>query len=127
MLAVSTKYALKALLILVEETSGEFMQVKTLSEMADVPGPYLSKIIKQLAARNLVETRRGSSGGVRFPKGGQSISFYDVCVALDDPILSQKCFLNKGVCERKNPCIMHDHWSKIKQELAKFLSDSKIA
>ncbi len=126
MLALSTKYALKALLFLAEKRSDEFMLVRTLSEEAQVPGPYLSKIIKQLAAKELVETRRGILGGVRFRKTGSSITFYDVCVALDDPIVSQACFLTKHPCSTKDTCVMHSHWSRIKREVAKFLQESKI-
>ncbi|MBN8549340.1 MAG: Rrf2 family transcriptional regulator [Deltaproteobacteria bacterium] len=126
MLALSTKYALKALLFLARNQSEEFMLVRALSEEAEVPGPYLSKIIKQLAAKQLVETRRGILGGVRFPKNRPSITFYDVCVALDDPIVSQGCFLTKHPCTTRSPCVMHSHWTRIKSEVAKFLQESKI-
>ena len=125
MLALSTKYALKALLFLAQHNREEFMQVKALSEEAEVPGPYLSKIIKQLSAKQLVETRRGISGGVRLPKKLR-LSFYDVCVALDDPIVSQGCFLTKHPCNSRKPCMMHPHWSRIKGEVAKFLQNSRI-
>lgn len=126
MLELSTKYALKALLHLANETDGQYILVKELSEKANVPGPYLSKIIKQLALKEIVETRRGMSGGVRLPKKKKQISFYDVCVALDDPVVSQGCFLTKHACNSANPCVMHSHWSRIKRELAKFLQSSYI-
>ncbi|MCO6432056.1 MAG: Rrf2 family transcriptional regulator [Deltaproteobacteria bacterium] len=126
MLALSTKYALKALLHLREVPRGEFMQVTALSKKAGIPGPYLSKIIKQLATRQLVETRRGLSGGVRLPLKAKSISFYDVCAALEDPIVSQRCFLSKSPCNLNSPCVMHAHWSRIKDAVAKFLKGSKI-
>lgn len=126
MLSVSTKYAIKALSHLAEQPRDRFLQVKTLSELADVPGPYLSKIIKQLSAKKVLETRRGSQGGVRIPEDRQ-ISFYDVCVALEDPITVAGCFLDKRECSSKTPCIMHHRWAQIKRELAKFLQEVKIA
>lgn len=126
MLSLSTKYALKALLYLAQQQRDDYMQVKALSDEAKVPGPYLSKIIKQLSAKQLVETRRGIAGGVRFPSNGRTVTFYDVCVALGDPIVSQGCFLTKHPCDSKHPCVMHPHWSRIKREVAKFLQESKI-
>lgn len=125
MLANSTKYALKALVHLAQQPSGEYMQVKTLSGLAHVPGPYFSKIIKQLAGKRIVETRRGSQGGVRLP-ADRDISFYDVCVALDDPIVVQGCFMDNKECSSGNPCLMHNRWAKIKREVAKFLEELKI-
>lgn len=126
MLALSTKYALKALLHLARVQRDDYMQVKALSEEANVPGPYLSKIIKQLSAKQLVETRRGITGGVRFPKNGHTVTFYDICIALDDPIIAQGCFLSKHPCDLKHPCVMHQHWSRIKQDVIKFLQEATI-
>ena len=125
MLALSTKYALKAMLCLSRLSGMEFVQLKNLSAVSEVPGPYLSKVIKQLAAKQLVETRRGSAGGVRFFKNS-SFTFYDVCVALDDPLISQGCFLTKNPCNSKRPCPMHRHWSQIKREIVTFLQESRI-
>ena len=103
----------------------EFVQVKYLSEVSDVPGPYLSKIVKQLAAKRLVETRRGSAGGVRLLRDIR-VTLYEVCVALEDPLISQGCFLTKHPCSSKKPCPMHTHWNQIKREIVKFLQESKI-
>lgn len=125
MLAMSTKYALKALLHLAKVGEGEFAQVKALSESAGVPGPYLSKIMKQLAAKGIVESRRGAAGGVRLPRG-RGITFLDVCVALEDPVLSSGCFLGRKACSSKHPCVMHGHWSRMKGEMSRFLRQSKI-
>jgi len=125
MLELSTKYAIKALLHLAKLDSDEYIQVQSLSEKTKIPGPYLSKLIKVLAARGIVDTKRGSLGGVRFPDK-KSITFLEVCAALEDPIQNPGCFLNKGSCNGSNPCVMHKHWLEMKEHISDFLKDKEI-
>lgn len=126
MLELSTKYAIKALLAISRRPTEEFLQVKLLSDETNIPGPYLSKIIKQLAAKGLVDTRRGLSGGVRAIKRKKPITFYEVCEALDDPIIYQHCFFSRHPCNLSSPCGMHANWSKLKGNITDFLQRSKI-
>jgi Rrf2 family transcriptional regulator, iron-sulfur cluster assembly transcription factor len=126
MLELSTKHAIKALLHLAELKTDEYVQVKTLSKETKIPGPYLSKLIKRLAAKGIVDTKRGSLGGVRMPLCEKHISFFDVCEALDDPILSKSCFLSRHACSSRNPCVAHKHWSEMKDIMIGFLKSKKI-
>lgn len=125
MLSLSTKYALKALMCLAKNSSDDFVQVVDLSVEADVPGPYLSKIMKQLAIKGIVESRRGKNGGVRYPEKANH-TFYDVCIALEDPIVTPGCFLSKSQCNSSTPCRAHSNWTKLRKEITKFLHESKI-
>ena len=126
MLAISTKYAIKALLHLARHYPDSFVQVNALSQETDVPGPYLSKIVKTLAAKGLVETRRGILGGVKFPVNRGPISFFEICSALDDPVITQACFLSRSPCNSKTPCAMHSNWTKLKQNIIGFLEKAKV-
>ena len=126
MLNTTSKYALQALLVLSKRKEGEFVQVNALSKDSDVPGPYLAKIIKTLAARQIVETRRGISGGVRLHPEARSTTFFEVCQALNDPITADSCLLSKKRCNGEAPCPMHDRWSVLRSQIVKFLHESKI-
>lgn len=125
MLEVTTKYALQALRVLERQEPGEFMRVKELSALARVPGPYLSKVMKVLAAKNLIVARRGINGGVRLAEGC-TFTFYDVCAALEDPVLSQTCFFAKTPCSAAHPCAIHEKWGRLKGEIVHFLQNGKI-
>lgn len=126
MLELSTKYAIQALLHLAKLEKDQYLQVKTLSRRAKIPGPYLSKVIKDLASKGIVETKRGALGGVRLPSSKKSISFLDVCKALEDPLLKQSCFLTKYSCNSQTPCIMHRHWLEMKEQMIAFLEERLI-
>ena len=125
MLSQSSKYAIKALLQLAVLDTDEYMQVRTLARTTRIPGPYLSKLIKTLANRGIVETRRGSSGGVRLPTTKSRISFFDICQALEDPVLKQGCFFTVHACNAKDPCAMHRHGPEFKNRIVAFLKEKK--
>ena len=120
MLSTSTKYALCALRCLAEQHSGEYVSIELISKEAQVPRPYLAKLIKGLAKKKIVITKKGLNGGVMFrPKG--KLTFYDVCGALDDPIVNQSCLLSKGPCGGKSPCQFHRDWGKVREKMIGFL------
>lgn len=127
MLAASTKYALKALHYLAKQDQRQFIQVNALSLASEVPGPYLAKIVKLLAARGMVETRRGLTGGVRLSPREGALTYYDVCIALDDPVVISNCLLSKERCNSQEPCAIHAEWRRTKEQLVKFLQKARIA
>ena len=127
MLESTTKYALKALLFLASKPDDRYVRVEEISAEAGAPGPYLSKIMKTLAIKGLVLAKRGSMGGVKLAPRIQEITFYDVCVALDDPIVGVGCMLGNGLCNKNNPCQFHHQWTKMKQEVAQHFSQFKIS
>ena len=126
MLSTTSKYALTAMLALARASNDEYVMVRELSSRIGVPAPYLSKIIKTLAARGFVETKKGISGGVRFQKNS-SPSFLDICRALDDPIVSAACFLSKAACDHETPCPMHSRWLPIRENTIDFLRQTVIS
>lgn len=126
MLTVPSKYALKALITLSREDPDEFIQVKALSKKAKVPGAFLAKIVKLLAKKGILETRKGARGGARFARRREPFSFYEVCKALNDPSVTQACFMSRAPCNAKAPCPMHKYWSALQQDLIESLHKTKI-
>jgi len=126
MLELSTRYAIKALMYLAELDTEQFTDVKSLSQKTMIPGPYLSKLMKILSTKGIVEAKRGRLGGVRLPSSNAPSSFLDICAALEDPIVNQHCFLSKDARDSKNQCLMHKHWMEMKEQIISFLQDKKI-
>lgn len=126
MISSSSKYALKALLSLAQAEAGEFHRVEDLSRKAGVPGPYLSKLLKQLVKKGLVISRRGIQGGVQLNPKLKKLTFFEVCDALEDPIINKYCFLSKTSCNSSSPCPLHSRWGAIREGLHKFLKESRV-
>ena len=126
MLTSSTKYALKALICLAEDHAEDLIRVDQLAKKVKVPGPYLSKIMKILAKEKIIESRRGITGGIRLSPSRDNITFYEICVALKDPIISQQCMIAKSGCNPEKPCNMHHKWKKVRLTCHQFLKEAKI-
>jgi Rrf2 family iron-sulfur cluster assembly transcriptional regulator len=126
MLSISTKYAIKALSFLAKQRDDGFLSVDYLSEKTGVPRPYLAKLVKNLANHRIVITKKGISGGVKLNRQNAAPTIYDVCVALDDPLVRNICFMSKSRCGEKSPCRYHSDWSAAREPVLRFLKDSTI-
>lgn len=124
-LSTTSKYALKALTTLAAAEGDNFVAVDELAAASGVPAPYLSKLIKALSHAGLVETKKGAGGGVRL--GAKSISFYDICSVLHDPIIEQTCLLSRFPCDSRTPCPFHASWRIERERLGKYLKKQKIS
>lgn len=125
MLSVPTKYAIRSLRFLADVKRNEFLPVTVLASRTDVPAPYLSKIVKKLANHKLIFVKKGPGGGVSFPM--KSITFYQVCEALDDPIVRDTCMLSKGLCSTVCPCPYHHTWTRERKRILRLLRKLKIS
>lgn len=123
MLSLTVKYALKGLSELTKHDSFEFLQVEEVAKKANIPIPYFRKIVRALTKRGIIESKRGAQGGIRLPPKTK-ISFYDVCQALDDPLIKTGCFLSDGKCNSNAPCLMHKHWTDLKTKMVKTLKET---
>jgi len=126
MLESTTKYAIKALCYLAKANSDRFIQVNKLSKEIQVPSAYLSKIMKTLSIKGVVTTRKGINGGVKITQRIKDLSFYDVCIALNDPIVHPTCLFHSTPCNKTRPCQLHDNWIAMRDGIAAHLSLLKL-
>jgi Rrf2 family iron-sulfur cluster assembly transcriptional regulator len=126
MISISTKHVIRALTHLAKLDQSAYVGVEELAEAAEVPQPYLAKLLKQLAKRGILDSKRGLNGGIRFADDVRSISFYQICEALEDPVIRETCLLSKKTCGGKEPCAMHNAFAKARKEFFRFLAKQKI-
>jgi Rrf2 family protein len=92
MLSSKAKYALRALLRLVENTSaGSWIQTGEVAEQERVPRKFLEAIFVQLRDQGIIESRRGAQGGYRLVRNPASVSVADVIRILDGPLALTPC------------------------------------
>lgn len=61
----------------------EFLSTKTISEILNIPKPTLVKILQNLSAAGLIETKEGKSGGIRLQKQPSEITILDILKATE--------------------------------------------
>jgi Rrf2 family transcriptional regulator, iron-sulfur cluster assembly transcription factor len=111
----------------IASAGGNSVLVREVADAAEIPAPYLSKIINSLARRGLVITQRGVGGGVTLAKAATEISMYDVCVALDDPIVRPACMLGTAECSDERACPAHKFWTSTRAKVIEFLQATNVA
>ncbi len=126
MLSQGTGYAITAMGY-VASAGGRAVLVKDIADAAEVPGPYLAKLIHVLAKKGLVTTQRGVGGGVALAKAATQISLHDVCVALDDPVIQTRCMLAEADCCDERGCPAHKFWAAEREKIQSFLKRTMVA
>lgn len=91
MISQKTRYALRALLYLVEKGGGAPVQLAKIAETQQVPRKYLELIMLDLKKAGIVTSIRGPSGGYRLAQPPEDISFGDVLRVTDGPIALVPC------------------------------------
>lgn len=111
----------------IASAGGNPVLVREVASAAEIPAPYLAKIVQMLSRRGLVNTQRGVGGGVTLAKPATEIFMYDVCVALDDPIVRPTCMLGTTECSDERACPAHKFWSASRAKILEFLQATSVA
>lgn len=106
-------------------------KVTTATELADstgLPGPTVSKLLKQLSRAGLLDSQRGTHGGYLLSRETAEISVTDIVSALDGPIALTECMTADGaVCEIEALCPTQTNWRKINSALVEALDSVSLA
>lgn len=106
---------------------GAAVLIKDIAEDCDIPTSYLAKIINSLARKGIVNTQRGVGGGVSLARPARELSLYDLCMALDDPIVQLRCMLNTAQCSDERSCPAHHFWKVHRERQIEFLRTTTVA
>ena len=126
MLCQQSKYALRAVMYLKQQPEQSLVRVEDIAREANLPAPYLSKILKALARGKIIVSRRGKNGGVRLNRARGEISFFDICSSVEDPIVRSECVLFKQPCDKNAPCPFHSNWASTKENFLSFLENTRL-
>jgi len=87
--------------------------VYSVADMATALGlapPTASKVLKTLARRGLVTSRRGSLGGYLLARPPAQISIADVVDAMEGPFGLTECSVASGLCAKEDHCQIRTQW-----------------
>jgi len=105
----------------------EAVLVRDLADRTGIPGPYLAKIVNQLSRKGLVQTQRGVGGGVAPLRDPATLTLYDLCVALGDPIVETRCLLANATCSDERACPAHGFFVGHREKELEFLRSTTLA
>jgi FeS assembly SUF system regulator len=93
-----------------------------------IPEPTVAKVLKTLAASDLVLSQRGARGGYRLNRSLAAIPIADVIAAVDGPIALTACVEGSATeCEAQGLCPMRGRWDPVNDAIQRALSGISLA
>ncbi|HEY3521626.1 MAG TPA: SUF system Fe-S cluster assembly regulator [Rhodanobacteraceae bacterium] len=89
----------------------EVLSAVQIAEATRLELPTVSKLLKQLAHANLVESFRGAAGGYRLARSPGEITLAEIVEALDGPIGMTDCCA--AGCDRETHCDVSPGWRSV--------------
>lgn len=90
------------------------MNATTLSAETGIPLPTAQKLVSRLSTAGLLESSRGTGGGVRLARPPASISLADIVEAVEGPIRMTTCVdSERHECALEGACQVRPHMSVV--------------
>lgn len=105
MVSQTVEYAMRAMVRLSDEAERPH-SVKEVSTRAQIPGPYLSKLLQILASAGLVYAYRGRKGGYVLARPAEAITVLDIVTAVD-PVKRIRTCASGAHHEDGGLCLFH--------------------
>jgi Rrf2 family protein len=103
------------------------VNIKDVAACAEVPQAYLAKIVKKLNDAGIVESKRGSKGGIWLARPPKLISLLDISVALEGEDFLGACLLGSEFCSDMRDCPTHKFWTRNKEVIRRELEKTKLS
>jgi len=132
MIAQKTRYALRSLLFLAEETAGAPVQLSRIAETQRVPPKYLELIMLDLKRAGLVKSARGPKGGYQLARAPDEISFGQVVRSMEGPIALVSCasvnhYAPCGDCHDEATCAIRRAFTILRDQSTEVLDSISLA
>jgi Rrf2 family protein len=117
MLTKKTRYALKALIALADQSAEEPMLIADIAKREKIPKKFLEAILRELKQHGMLGAQRGRGGGYFLRRRPEEISLASIIRALDGPIapvpcLSKTAYRRCAECPNERTCgvrlVLHD-------------------
>ena len=116
MLSSKTGYAILARACMVSDKQ-DWVKVEDIAKRADIPQPYLHKILHALGKSGFIKTKRGYRGGVALSRPANEITLLDIVEAVQGEEWMHRCLLGLAECSDERSCPVHEFWKGEKENI----------
>ena len=121
-----SEYAIRALVLLAVE-SGRSWSGRQIAARTEVPERFLARVLGQLAAAGIVESRIGRTGGYRLQRAPTGLSILEIVETIEGPTRSMRCVLRQQGCDPTAPCAIHPIWTTAQDGVVDTLGETTLA
>ncbi|MBD3299348.1 MAG: Rrf2 family transcriptional regulator [candidate division Zixibacteria bacterium] len=110
-LSSTCQHALRALICLAKHHDTGPVLVREIARSANIPRPFLSKILHDLTRVRLVRSVKGPGGGFVLNRSPEQTTLAQVIEAIDGLDRAREdCILGLNECSDDAPCPLHEYW-----------------
>ncbi len=122
------RYALRAVIYLVNNYEGKPISIRQLSEIACLSPEFLEQIFFRLRRAGIITSTRGPGGGFNLTKDPKDVSIDDLFVAIDEGYHIAPCSSDDPdvLCERAQDCATCGFWNHTYEMLRTYFSSVSI-
>ena len=117
---ISTKgrYALRLMLDLAMDTSGEPVRIKDVAERQAISVKYLEQIVSILAKAGYVRSIRGPQGGYRLSREPEDYTVGMILRLTEGSLTPVECAeAEPGACSREDTCVTRKLWKELDEAI----------
>lgn len=128
MLTNASKYAIRAVLYLAQNTNAKNKQSAVdIAKALDIPTHFIAKLLQPLAKKNIISSSKGPTGGFYFTKVNRKKNVCDVIELIEGKSVFTDCFMGLPKCGDENPCPVHHIVAPFKRELLDSFKNKTLA
>jgi len=127
MFSNSTKYAIRSIVYMMRNKGQKKNTVVEMATELNIPQPFLSKILQQLAKSRIISSTKGRGGGFFLTKENMKRPLLDVVLCIEGYNVFNKCILGLEICSDENPCILHNEFKQFRLSIEHSVSEQSIA
>ena len=117
-----TDYAVRTVLHLAALGPGASVQVRDVADQKLLPLSFVRRIVARLGAAGILSTTRGMGGGVELSRPPSSVTLLDVCRAMDDDVVLNRCVDGEDTCPFLSGCPARMAWAEATDVLTAHLA-----
>jgi len=121
-----TDYSIILMANMVINSEKNIHTAKGLSEKTEIPLPTVTRVLKMLSNKKLLDSQRGPQGGYSLIRSSQEISVADVIEAMEGAISLTECSSDDCHCSYENICDVGKPWQKINKAIRKVLGNISL-
>ncbi|MGV8963041.1 MAG: RrF2 family transcriptional regulator [Candidatus Saccharimonadaceae bacterium] len=128
MFSKACEYGIKASVYIVEQSLKNLkVSLKDVAKSIDSPESYTSKILQQLSRKNIIQSEKGPNGGFSMDKTQlDTMRLSSIVSAIDGDSIYKECGLGFHKCNDNKPCVIHQQYSLIRNDLRKMLENTLL-
>lgn len=121
------RYALRVMLDLAENSKGQFIPLKDITERQNISKKYLESIMVILSKAGFVEAMHGKGGGYKLSKDSKEYKVGDILRLTEGTLAPVMCLEeNAKPCEKAGICKTLPLWTGLNNVISEYLDNISL-